>query len=61
MLPRPATDRILETMEKNMSAEERLEALGIELPEPPKPVANYVTNMIVDRCLYVSGHGPAPL
>ncbi|MEC7774958.1 MAG: RidA family protein, partial [Planctomycetota bacterium] len=44
-----------------MSAEERLEALGIELPEPPKPVANYVTNMIVDRCLYVSGHGPAPL
>ena len=44
-----------------MSAEERLEALGIELPEPPKPVANYVTNMIIDRCLYVSGHGPAPL
>ena len=44
-----------------MSAEERLEALGIELPEPPKPVANYVTNLIVDRCLYVSGHGPAPL
>lgn len=44
-----------------MSAEERLESLGLELPEPPSPVANYVTNMIVDRYLYVSGHGPAPL
>ena len=44
-----------------MSAEERLQALGLTLPDPPEPVANYVTNMKVDRCLYVSGHGPAPL
>ena len=44
-----------------MSAEERLKALGLELPPPPEPVANYVTNMVVDRYLYVSGHGPAPL
>ena len=44
-----------------MSAEERLQALGLELPSPPEPVANYVTNMRIDRYLYVSGHGPAPL
>jgi enamine deaminase RidA (YjgF/YER057c/UK114 family) len=44
-----------------MSAEERLQALGLELPAPPEPVANYVTNMEIDRYLYVSGHGPAPL
>ena len=44
-----------------MSAEERLQALALDLPDPPEPVANYVTNMRIDRYLYVSGHGPAPL
>ena len=44
-----------------MSAEDVLRENNIELPEPPQPVANYVTSMIVDRYLYVSGHGPARL
>ncbi len=41
-----------------MSAEASLQAQGIVLPEPPTPVANYVTTLLIDRWLYVSGHGP---
>lgn len=37
--------------------EERLKALGIELPAPVKPVANYKTNMQVGNLLFLSGHG----
>ena len=44
-----------------ISAEENLRDKGIILPDPPQPVANYVTSLLVDRWLYVSGHGPAPL
>lgn len=43
-----------------MSAEEKLQALGIDLPPAPKPAANYITSLEVGDCLYVSGHGPAP-
>lgn len=39
--------------------EERLAALKIELPPPPKPVATYVPAVRVGHLLYVSGHGPA--
>lgn len=42
-----------------MSAEARLESLGIQLPTPPEPVANYVTAIRTGEYLYVSGHGPA--
>jgi enamine deaminase RidA (YjgF/YER057c/UK114 family) len=41
-----------------MSAETRLKELGIELPEPPPPVANYVRAVQVGNLLYLSGHGP---
>ncbi len=40
------------------SAEARLKALGIELPAPPKPAANYVTAARSGRLLFVSGQGP---
>ena len=43
-----------------MSAETNLESLGIRLPDPPQPVANYVTAVRSGEYLYVSGHGPAP-
>ena len=43
-----------------MSAEENLLEKKITLPEPPRPVANYVTSLLVGDILYVSGHGPAP-
>lgn len=40
------------------TAEERLAALGIELPPAPTPVATYVPTVRVDNTLYVSGTGP---
>jgi enamine deaminase RidA (YjgF/YER057c/UK114 family) len=35
--------------------EQRLKALGIELPRPPKAVANYLPGVQVGEILYVSG------
>ncbi|MDE3086289.1 MAG: RidA family protein [Acidobacteriota bacterium] len=41
-----------------MSAEERLHALGIELPPVLPPVANFVRARQVGDLLFLSGHGP---
>lgn len=41
-----------------MSAEKRLEALGLTLPPPPKPIGNYVPFRIAGTLLYLSGVGP---
>ena len=41
-----------------MSAEKKLKEMGITLPEPPKPVANYVPAVKAGNLLFVSGHGP---
>ena len=41
-----------------MSAEARLQELGLELPEPPDPVASYVTFVRTGNLVYTSGHGP---
>ena len=41
-----------------MSAEKRLEALGLTLPPPPKPIGNYVPFRIAGNLLYLSGVGP---
>lgn len=38
--------------------EARLEALGLSLPPPPEPVANYVGLVRVGDLAFVSGHGP---
>jgi enamine deaminase RidA (YjgF/YER057c/UK114 family) len=38
--------------------EARLLELGIEIPEPAPPVANYVGAVRVGELLFVSGHGP---
>ena len=42
-----------------MRAEERLEELGIVLPQAPQPLAKYTTRVEVGELLFVSGHGPA--
>jgi enamine deaminase RidA (YjgF/YER057c/UK114 family) len=42
-----------------MSAEARIKELGITLPQPPKPVGNYVPGVRVGSLLFLSGHGPA--
>jgi enamine deaminase RidA (YjgF/YER057c/UK114 family) len=44
-----------------MSAEKRLQELGITLPAPPKPVAKYKPAVQIGNVLYVSGHGPAKI
>ncbi len=38
--------------------EERLEALGLQLPPPPSPVAAYVSTVRTGDLVFVSGHGP---
>jgi enamine deaminase RidA (YjgF/YER057c/UK114 family) len=38
---------------------DRLEELGIVLPEPSAPVANYLSCVRSGDTLYVGGHGPA--
>ena len=41
-----------------MGAEARLKELGITLPEPFKPVANYIPSVRVGNLLFLAGHGP---
>ena len=38
--------------------EQKLQALGLELPPAPKPVGLYKPMMIVGNLAYLSGHGP---
>ena len=40
-----------------MKIEQRLEELGVELPEPAAPVANYVTTVQTGNLVFTSGHG----
>ncbi len=41
-----------------MGAEAKLKELGITLPTPPTPMANYVPGVLVGSLLFLSGHGP---
>lgn len=41
-----------------MSAEARIEELGLKLPPPPPPGGVYQPVVIVNNVAYVSGHGP---
>ena len=41
-----------------MGAEARLKELGITLPTPATPMANYVGSVRVGNLLFCSGHGP---
>ncbi len=41
-----------------MSVEKRLRELGVELPEPPPPVGNYIGAVTVGNLVFLSGHGP---
>ncbi|HWJ91237.1 MAG TPA: RidA family protein [Flavisolibacter sp.] len=45
-------------MKENKSPEERFAALGLELPPAPTPLGVYKPALVVDKFLYVSGHGP---
>ena len=41
-----------------MGAEARLKELNLDLPTPPRPMANYVTAARSGTLLFLSGHGP---
>lgn len=41
-----------------MTAENRIAELGLELPEPASPAANYVRYQTTGNLLYISGTGP---
>lgn len=44
-----------------MAVDARLAELGIELPEPVSPAANYVRYQLTGNLLYISGTGPDAL
>jgi len=41
-----------------MTSYDRLKELGLELPTPATPIANYVPFVLVNGFLYLSGQGP---
>jgi enamine deaminase RidA (YjgF/YER057c/UK114 family) len=41
-----------------MSAEQRIQQLGLQLPPPPKPAGVYQPVVVCGNMAYVSGHGP---
>ena len=41
-----------------MTPYDRLKALGLELPTPAVPIANYVPFVLANGFLYLSGQGP---
>ena len=43
-----------------MSAEDNLKRKNIVLPNPPRPLANYVSAVRTGNLLYTAGAGPAP-
>jgi len=51
---------ILHAQEKN-NPENQLEKLGIDLPTPSKPVANYVKWVRTGNLIFLSGHGPCDM
>jgi enamine deaminase RidA (YjgF/YER057c/UK114 family) len=41
-----------------MSAEKRIQELGITIPQAATPVGSYVPGVLVGNILFMSGHGP---
>ena len=47
-----------ETPDNNYDPEARLAELGIVLPSPPQPVANYVNGVRTGNLIFLAGKGP---
>ena len=45
-------------MRELSAIEDRLEDMGLSLPEPPVPVANYVPALVTGDLVFLSGHIP---
>ena len=52
---------VTETAEQAFDPEARLAELGIELYQPPPPVANYVKAVQTGKLVFLAGHGPTKL
>lgn len=48
----------LSSYSQSINPETKLNELGIELPAPSKPVANYVKYVRTGNLIFLSGHGP---
>ena len=46
------------TSAEDYDPEARLKELGIVLPEPPRPVANYVNGVRIGNLIFLAGKGP---
>jgi enamine deaminase RidA (YjgF/YER057c/UK114 family) len=44
--------------QQSPSPEERLQELGLTLPPPARPVANFVTAVRTGNLIFLAGHGP---
>ena len=44
--------------QQSQNPEQRLKALGLTLPEPVRPVANFVTAVRTGNLIFLAGHGP---
>jgi len=51
------SDRVI-AQDGDFDPEARLKALGIELPAPPSPVANYVNGVRTGDLIFLAGKGP---
>ncbi|WP_373496394.1 RidA family protein [Aquiflexum sp.] len=55
----PSNDQNIETpIADSWDAEKRVTELGLELPQPSSPVANYVNAVRTGNLLFLSGKGP---
>ena len=50
-----------ELSQDNMSADAKIQELGIELPPAPTPMGVYKPIVIAGSLAYLSGHGPVPV
>ncbi|MDN8616781.1 hypothetical protein [Variovorax ginsengisoli] len=41
----------------NESAEDKLAALGFQIPEVVKPLGNFASNVVAGSTIYISGRG----
>lgn len=49
---------LLSSAQTSPAPEQRLQELGFALPQPTRPVANFVTAVRTGNLLFVAGHGP---
>lgn len=47
--------------QESFDPEAKLAALGLQLPSPGKPIANYVRSVRSGNLVFVSGHGPCTM